>query len=616
MTPLYIGTVVSSRDLTVRTGPGTEYPINDSVILHPGDQIYISSIEKSGSSYWAAIEAGYAKLSQGSDIYIKHELMPKVSLMRATRTSVDSSTPWNSFKYKTPTVTKPNSTFQTPSPVTTAAGQYVVNGSMRLFGLPYQFNEACDPRYDDCSPVVGREFAQKFFGDACVMYVIPGKARFLSNRHDRHNSTSHALIAASNDNMKPLQSKLSDAAHKTLRFYDFEEDYTNYMKYVNVMCRTVATFLELHEGLDVKGKTVSFQKYDWKNYRWEREEYQSMAGGFVKRAKERLLRTIQNLKSDGDDEGSNISSTVINIEDGTDGSQLNLDQLGQSANFTAYYIDPSVNCDESASNSTSPSSIEGKLDTLSSNAKEWGFILNSAGGAELMDQLGADSVDLFSGLADGIIGNRGALTSSLNKILSAGSSVIKGENIILPEVYQTSEYQRDYSITVHLRSPYGSKLAIYLNVIVPMLHLLALALPKQATPNTYGSPFLLKCYVPGVFNCNLGIVTSINIRKASNEDAWSVDGLPTEMDVTLNIKDLYSRLTMSPSNEPWLFLNNSSMVEYLSTISGLNLITPLLRTKLSMISNVISNSVTDVPRNIGSLFTDGIEKKFRSLIQL
>lgn len=198
-------------------------------------------------------------------------------------------------------------------------------------------------------------------------------------------------------------------------------------------------------------------------------------------------------------------------------------------------------------------------------------------------------------LQESLLDGKGSVSGILNKLLSGTSSMIKGENMIFPQIYQSSEYSKSYSITVDLRTPYGSKLSYYLNIVVPLMHLLCLAIPKQTTANTYGSPFLVKVYYPGVFTCNLGIVQSIQIDKNVTGDSWTVDGFPNHVKVTLNIIDLYSDLSMSKSGDITLFLSNSSLIEYLATNCGVNLITPQLKNRVEVFRSVISQAFdTDV----------------------
>ena len=137
------------------------------------------------------------------------------------------------------------------------------------------------------------------------------------------------------------------------------------------------------------------------------------------------------------------------------------------------------------------------------------------------------------------------------------------------------------------------------------MHILALGIPKQTTANTYGAPFLIKCYQEGAFACNMGIVTSISVNKSSS--AWSADGLPTEVDVNIQVADLYSDLSMSPQSSPLLFINNTSLIEYLAINCGLSLVTPNLSKKYNTIINTVKNSFHDVPDNISSEVGEAID---------
>jgi hypothetical protein len=170
--------------------------------------------------------------------------------------------------------------------------------------------------------------------------------------------------------------------------------------------------------------------------------------------------------------------------------------------------------------------------------------------------------------------------------------------MIIPKIWNSSEFRRSYNIVVHLKAPYGNRYSYYMDVLVPLFHLLALALPKQSTANSYGAPFLVKCFCEGLFTCNLGIVQSISIDKTVSESSWTVDGFPSEVDVRLTIEDLYSDLTMAPTTQPRLFMKNSSLIEYLSTTCGLNLTQPQLGQKLAVDINAMLNSFGDIQENV------------------
>ena len=482
--------------------------------------------------------------------------------------------------------------------------------NMRLFGLPYQFIESVDPRITAVSDIIGTNFVDKIITEAPTVIFIPGRAKFLPGTSDKVG-TGHALLEAANNNVSPLLGKNSK---DKLRYYDFEERYTEYMNYVNIMCRTVATFLELTDRIQTVNGSDSLQSYDWRNYRWNAKSYSSGAGTILSSAWSSTLSTIINLPKAV---ASGLKGkTVSKVSTASNKVSDKGKNLPGTNNFVQVYVDPSSGASQSMSNATSQSQIKAAMDNASSLVKEFQFVTNASGAGSLgLDQLETLTENGLDALASSF-GEGGGLSTVLNQIFSAGSSVVKGENIILPDVYQSSEYGIDYTVDIHLRAPYGNKYSVYMDVIVPLLHLIALCVPKQGSSNTYGSPFLIKAYYPGVFNCNLGIVESLQITKPSSEDAWSVDGLPTEIDVQLRIKDLYSDLSMSPSTDVSLFRNNTSLIDYLATISGLDLIQPQINNKMTMLVANYSAAVRDIDDNAVSLVMDKIERTFSGFISL
>ena len=476
--------------------------------------------------------------------------------------------------------------------------------NMRCFGLPYQFIPSVDPRYTGISTAVGRRFIHNVIMDAPSAYIIPGKPIFLPNKSAK-DSTASALIAGANGNFEPLQNILSSNPSSKLRYYDFQSDYGEYMKYVNVMCRSAAAFLELHETIRCKGKNVTFQQYDWKNYRWDSAHYTS---GIVRGTSNIALKTRRKVSGLVKKITSGLTNTNTNSskEKVTFNDEVGVLEGYATSNYVQFYIDPTSSCQIEASNSTAASKVKEGLDTVSSSMKEMQFLANSAG-VELgnLGEFGDSAMGVFSTM----MSNAGSIGTVLGRIATAGSTVIKGENIMIPEIYQNSDFGRDYSLTVHLKAPYGNKFGIYMDVIVPLLHLLALAIPRQSTSNTYGSPFLIKCFFPGVFNCNLGIVTAIHIENTVSNDSWTTDHLPNEIDVTLQIKDLYSDMALSPSSDPSLFLNNNSMIDYLATITGQSLITPQLKNKVELFLSAYTSAFKDIDDNAVAMGMDFLENK-------
>ena len=488
--------------------------------------------------------------------------------------------------------------------------QAMISNNMRLFGLPYQFIESVDPRIESVSKIIGTNFVDRIITDAPTVMIIPGKAVFLPNA-DNKQGTSHALLKAAHGSTSSLIENLSTQKDKHIRYYDFEESYNDYIKYVNIMCRTVAGFLELTETIQEGSNTVSLQSYNWKNYRWSSDKYSSKAGAVVQNVwKETVGSAVDLAKAVwGGLKGSSVHKVSL------DDDNYHQQGITMTNNFVQFYIDPSSGSSHNMSNSVSQSQIKSSLDSASATVKEFQFVANTAGiqmpeGLEQMTESGLDALTASLGGGDGPFG------TVMSQLLGAGKSVVKGENIILPEIYQSSSSDMDYTIDIHLRSPYGNRYSVYMEVLVPLLHLIALTVPKQATANTFGSPFLVKAYCPGVFNINLGIIESMSISRPASEDCYSVDGLPTEVDVQLRIKDLYHDLSISSTNDRALFVNNTSLIDYLATLSGLDLIQPQISNKLRM--NILNWAATirDIDDNVESMILDKIERTFSGFITL
>lgn len=495
-----------------------------------------------------------------------------------------------------------------------------VQRNTRLFGLPYQFRAQVDPRIKDISTTLGRTYAENIILDAPTITIIPGKPHFLPTlKKGAVRAKKDILLASANEDGGVFKAYLNKNKNtKAFRYYDFERSYTEYMKYVNILCRTCAVFLEIGETFDVNGKKVSAQSYDWRNWKWNTNSYLGSSATSKslalakKSAKKVLSKYLDNFFYDNSKDYKLDTSTTATAKKGKflyktttsddDSGGINVEELLSNYSYVQFYVDVNSGSQESLSNQTTTSKMKSMFDGGSDMLKELAFITNSGG----IDTSGfADFADAsMSALADNLSGF-GSVTGALSRILNLSSNVIKGENVIMPDIYQSSSYEKSYSFTVHLKTPYGTRYGFFIDICVPLMHLLALGLPKQTSGNTYGAPFLVKCFQEGAFSCNMGIVTSISVNKG---EYWSADGYPTEVDVTLSIADLYSDLTMSPQSDPFLFINNTSLIDYLGVTCGLSAGAPNLTKKKNMIVNTITKSFTDIPSSISANVEDAMNK--------
>lgn len=557
-----------------------------------------SDIINSGSYKWIKYNNSYFMMSNGKNNYIT------MSMLNRNRATTQTST--NSGKSSTDGAAASIS-------ISNTSNSSMTKTNMRLFGLPYQFTSTIDPRISTVSTKVGRQYSEKILYNAPIVTIIPGKPKYLPNAKDK-GSTTAALIEAASGSFNSIQTLIKGDTSDTLRFYDFERSYIEYMKYVNILCRSCATFLGL-EHVTVDGTPLT--QYDWRNWRFGQDKYTTVAEQTVKSLGSKISEfgsSVVDVLGSIKDKATGSSSTDFKYEttsddDESEGSnQSTLEKIMTSYNYVQFYVDPDISVSENISNNTSESKMKSMFDSGSDILKELSFVMNSGG----IDANGLESFasSAATGLGDAINSVAGGtgIGSSLSRIFSLSSNVIKGENVIMPDIYQNSSYDKSYTLTTHLRAPYGNKLCYYLEVVVPMMHQIALAIPKQTTANTYGSPFLVKVYAPGKFTCNMGIVSGLSITKnAGDSSTWTADGLPNEIDITMQITDLYSDLSMSPQSSPLLFVNNSSLIEYLAVNCGLSLITPNIKSRLKLIMASISNSFSDIDDNIYSSISEIVD---------
>lgn len=470
-----------------------------------------------------------------------------------------------------------------------------IDASVRMFGMPHQLLAHNDPRIGTGTDL-GRTYAETFILEAPSICIKPGIVRFLPGANDEERETYlNAILSDASGNSKDeLMQVLNDPSTDNLQYYDHEGKYGSYMSGVNLLCHTMAALLGLDKvRVPWTERAVSFGMYDWKNYR--------LSDSFVSRDTDQEVE-------ESDDNDENWVGRLISAVTGAAGSVANAIEKDDS--YVQFYVDANASFSESMSNSTQSSALESFTSTIEGMAKELSMIAGTAGVASDYDSLVGDVSSSIEQYTASLSGNSSWMAGLLSRLGTGAKQVIQGGNFQIPEIYSNSSYDKSYSFTMTLATPYGNKLAWYINIGVPFCHLLGLALPLQLSANTYKSPFLLKCFSQGWFNCSLGIVDSISIEKGGDQ-SWSVYGLPNEVRVSISIKDLYSALSL-PANRSQ-FIANSGMMEFLMVNCGIDITNQKLSTKwkvwVALLRDILQDKVTTTTYNIGSGIRDAIADK-------
>lgn len=413
-----------------------------------------------------------------------------------------------------------------------------------IHGMPYQWNSNTDLKISQIDSSFdfpyGIAYTDKIINKMPLLLLSPGRPKFLSGFSKK---TKEGVVGAAVNSMQGEDGGLEDLLeNKDGRYYTFEFNYKDYYEYVNGMCWASAIYLGLNKSEHtMNGKP--YTSYDW--------------------------------------------STFVN--DGLKG-------FFTGAEYVCFYTNAETQASDSFSNSTGASALESMVGKGSELAREFSFMLGMSAGKKI-DALDAANYDAtFEQISD-IMGKNSNPAAIFERLKQGGITVASGGSLIFPEIWNDSYYSKSYSTTLKFVASDGDTETIYREILVPMWHLVALASPIQMGSNGYRSPFLIRAYYKGIINCDLGIITDMTITKGGS-GSWNIDGLPTEIEVNLTIKDLYNVMSMTKWSEPTKFINNTPFLDFIANSCGVVLSQPEIMRKATMMGVLFQNKATKVPRNI------------------
>lgn len=404
--------------------------------------------------------------------------------------------------------------------------------------LPYQFMKSVDRRIagtGDNNGVggVGRKYGDKIFSQMPLLFLTPCEPLFMDDATSMQKSAAFEGLLGGNTNGL---SELVTAEGKISRYYSVQFAYPEYYMYLNTMLACLSAYLGIFDKPKIKiansSSPQSIGKIDWSK------------------------------------ELNNSFKTFFSCKE-------NL----------VFYLDGLDNVSESFSNETTESSLASQINQFSDMSNEIKFLFgkNSSVVGQMVNTgstVTSAITEGLSGLAQGIAG--GIVGSLANKGVN---SVLNGGKIIFPKIWADSQYSRSFDLSIKLRSPDHDSVSIFLNVLKPYCKLLALTMPREINgdPNAYRAPFLVKAFCKGKFNIDMGMITSLQVTKGKT-CSWNDDGLPTEIDISLGIEDLYSSLAMSTQYiekgtfagfaSPQTILEvaqNTAYMDFLANMAGLNI---------------------------------------------
>ena len=430
-------------------------------------------------------------------------------------------------------------------------------------GIPYQFMESVDRRLNGTK--VGRKYAEKIFSRFPLLYITPCRPQFLAgfSREDKSTIIS-GLINGGIEN-------LSELIEGTGQYYSVQFAYDEYYDYLNIMLHSLAKFLKM-ENVRVPnrfGGTTPLGTYDWR----------SEPGGEFRKT---------------------FFSTNENV---------------------VFYVDGFSQVSQSFNNDTEPSSLASVMNGLSDQVNEIKFLFNKDGG--VLGSIVGFGEEMTTSITSTIGNLAGALGEGIIDSLASNgvNTVLNGGKIRFPEIWSNSSSDEgSSSFDFKFRSPDHDNLSIFLNVLKPYCKLLCLTMAQETKgangkydPSSYTSPFLVKGALKGKYHCDYGMISSMSVNKGS-ECQWNDDGLPTQIDVSIDIKNLYSALAIS--NGVIQAVNNTAYMDFIANMAGINIAQMYLARKAIMFNYLIQGQISNIPTRWGSKGAQAISRLMGNLFNL
>ena len=467
-------------------------------------------------------------------------------------------------------------------------GDVSVKSLKSIIGLPLQFMSHVDSAVTGYG--YGKEFTSNIIYDSSICVIKPGTptgdSGFIStllsdglfqgflNLTSVIGDTANILFGNGNISSEEFVKSFINKIfiNDVSRLYVWKSDLEHYIEYVNTLCHMFISYLGIGELNYKDPGTNEDIPYNQYNFLYNLDIFDS-----ARQRKTGKYDTVE-IQTDTVYTDQNERRSLSNI-------------FGDDPAVYLYYSADS-DIQESFSTSTTASEVMGAGQGLSDISKQITYLTGST-------FLGAFDESIGSAIATAVDGT-GLKNTPLGRLfgnISEGVGVIiGGNNFDVPEMWSDSDRQISHSLTVKLISPYGDPESIFLYVLQPLAQILAFSLPRQFSVNSYTSPFIIQAFSKGQFNIQFGIVDSLTITRGGNgKESHTIHNIPTELDVTISIKDMYEKVALSNEyliddgffnkvtggildlgfrKAATLIFNNIGLLDFCASYCGYNLNTP------------------------------------------
>lgn len=488
-----------------------------------------------------------------------------------SNTTTNPTTTINQPTYQTPTSSYGGDTMNAvPDYVTIEntlsngadAGSYSMSMSKMesVLGLPPKITVAADPRCID-GVNFGRAYAEMVMMHNCIFSLQPCKVKYLPG----YNTRSKQAFTAMLDEGLSEGSISGDAFGSdelSGQLWETIPDYEEYIGTVNMLAREISIYLGIgNKSYKGSGVPYSMMNYGYYNMQNPRKGI----GGAFAHAGDTLASGL----------GGIITETI---------SDNNYIHFYATADGTSITDNMTV--------TTRSSSLEALFNNqLSDLAADIQFLFGSDSLNESIDKVGSNISKMVGDTLSGLPGGAGATLAS---IVKSGANYLKGGRIVFPQMLDDCNYDRSYSVSCKFVSPSGDVESIFNRCYLPLCYLWPFVLPQMLSDNMYRYPFVARVDIPGLGHCDLACVTGMRIQRGGSDGmCFNAQGLPFEIDVNFDITPMYSKLMVTSTNHPLLFLSNTALHEYLGSMCGVSFSGDQFAVKKAVIGMLMKNIPQD-----------------------
>lgn len=602
---------------------GTEISLYESTLFNSSHYI----IDKVGTNvslngfYVLKIDVGERKSNKTESSKKTDSKKSTESSKKTTDTKVKNTTPPEQPSDISGLTQKPNSTKATQQ-ITTQDMSDVAHNNLFLedrqiasdplfykniakffnsYGSPFLYLQETDPCYYNRNeagsgvPLVGRASLSTVYSNPAIFSICPGKPVYLPNitRSGKQSLLNAVLNAVGNELEDKVQS-LNQDTEEVLgqgplaeKLYEFQCDYNDYINRLNTLARVCAIMYGIGDK-QIWGTGPKYRNMDY-SYFTTGKQYETLS--------------------------SHASSGADKLKD-TFLWQL---ETGASSTFSDdqyihfFLSNEGTSYDESHETTTKPSPFHDLLTNgggLHELSKSINFLF---GGAMSDDGLLKDAYGDMDKLLNDIGAQSGDVIKSLTSVMKG---YIQGGRMVVPEMIDSVDYSNTVSCVLNFYSLSADPEDAFIRVMLPTLAILTFALPKQLTNNMYGYPYIVKAYQRGKYSTDLAVLGNLRIDRGGPENtSWTQEGIPTNIQVSFDLVPLHSSLMGGNGRNPFLFMDNSALLEYLGNMCGIDLNINNLSLKSELYKALLTNTITDTSSTLGRRISTKLKNKLEGFFK-